>query len=187
MRITPLAVMAACLYSTALTAADEAPCEAGLICANQPQTVVTAVQNAGFTANLKTDSKGPYIMSAAAGYQFSIYFFDCTNAELCRSLQFNVVFAPSDQHTGEYANGYNRLFRYAQASALPGKELRLSYDLNTEGGITRANFDGILRNWSGALGSFVTYARQQQMAPAPMVPPNAPSATTSATSVKKPI
>jgi hypothetical protein len=168
-----LTALIAAGVSAPLAAADESGCGAGLVCAADPQTVVNAIQKNGYRADLRPDPVGPYIASAASGYRFHVMFNDCVAGEKCTSLQFSILFPANSIHTAQYANGYNVRYRFAQAGALQNGELRLSYDINTHGGLTDSNFAAILANWSGAIGAFSAYAREQA-APVPPIPPTAP-------------
>jgi hypothetical protein len=164
--------LTALAFASPLHAADQNVCGKDLICAADPQTVVTALQQGGYRAELISHPKGPYIASSAEGYRFHVLFNDCNNGVACRSLQLSVLFTASDIHTAAYANGFNARYRFLQVGALPNKQLRLSYDLSTEGGITRTNFSAVLASWADSLRLFTGYAREQAEAtpPAPTSP-----------------
>ena len=173
---TVLAAIAASAQPIPVTIPAASACGTDLICAADPQTVVTALQQGGFRAELLSDSAGPYISSSAEGYKFFVLFNDCKEGKDCTSLQFNILFAASDLHTPQYANAFNVRYRYIQVGALPNKELRFAYDLNTKGGITKANFYSLLGTWSGALRSFATFSREQAAAAVPPPAPTVPNA-----------
>lgn len=177
MRAIPFAALAVSLFSSASVAAPDSVCGKDLICAADAQTVVVALQDSGYRAELSSDEAGPYIASAASGYRFVIFFNDCTMARDCKSLQFNLRIGARDFHTAPYANDYNRRYRFAQLSAQTNNELRLSYDINTIGGKTKANFSAILADWAAAIGAYVNYDREQESLakPVPVAPPAAPT------------
>lgn len=177
MRTIHFSALAVCLLSSASAYAQGSLCGKNLICAADPQTVVAALQDSGYRAELGSDEAGPYIVSAASGYRFVIFFNDCTAARDCKSLQFNLRIGARDFHTAPYANGYNRRYRFAQLSAQTNNELRLSYDINTIGGKTKANFTAILSDWAGAIGAYTNYDREQASSAnqAPIAPPAAPT------------
>lgn len=166
-----LAALAASTTANPVVAIDTPVCGHDLICAADPQTVVSALQKRGFRAELVSDPTGPYIASGAEGYAFYVLFNDCKDGKDCTSLQFNILFAESDRHTPQYANAFNIRYRYIQVGALPNNKLRFAYDLNTMGGITKENFYALLGIWSGALRSFANFSREQA---ALSVPPAAP-------------
>ena len=86
---------------------------------------------------------------------------DCEGGLKCSSLQFNVLFASDERHTAAYANGFNLRYRYLQLAAKDNNELRLTYDIDTTGGLTKANFNSVLNNWAKGLGAFLIYVRDQ--------------------------
>ena len=61
-------------FSTTANAADEDICQTDLVCASDPQSVVTALLDNGDRAKLEKDSSGHYIKSAAGGYNFEVIF-----------------------------------------------------------------------------------------------------------------
>src|SRR3546814_6377613 len=69
-------IVAASLWMAALAtpglAADREACGAGLVCASDPQTVVKALQAAGYKALLSKSKQtgNPKIESAASGYDY---------------------------------------------------------------------------------------------------------------------
>lgn len=71
-------------------AADTEPCGANLVCASDPQSVVQALQAEGYKAALGKSSQtgNPKIESAASGYNYTIYFYECEQGRQCGSLQF---------------------------------------------------------------------------------------------------
>ncbi len=169
----PTAALLVTLSSSG-NAVDENACAADMVCASSPASVATALQGAGYRAELKKDEVGEFISSAAGGYNFLISFIGCREGIKCDSLQFSIVFKPHPDQTAEYANGFNLKYRYLQAAARENKELRLTYDLNTMGGVTRRNFTDVVDMWSRGLGSFTTYVRDEaakKIIPAPPAPP----------------
>ena len=156
-----IVLLALATISTAAHAADEDTCAQDMVCASNPQSVVTAMQDAGYRAKLEKDTTGPYIKSAAAGYNFEVIFLGCKESIKCDSMQLNLLFAASDAHTPEYANGFNVQYRYLQAAATSNKQLRIALDVTTIGGVTKRNFKDMLDTWSRGLNAFLTYANQQ--------------------------
>jgi Putative bacterial sensory transduction regulator len=165
-------------FSTAAYAIDENTCQPDMVCASSPASVVAALQDAGYRAQLKKDSVGEYISSAGGGYNFLVTFQGCKETVKCDSLQFGITFTPHEVQTAEYANGYNLQYRYVQAAAKENKELRLSYDVTTIGGLSKRNFTDIVDIWTRGLAGFSTYVKEQaakKVAPAPVLPaPPAP-------------
>src|SRR3546814_1106778 len=113
-------IVAASLWMAALAtpglAADREACGAGLVCASDPQTVVKALQAAGYKALLSKSKQtgNPKIESAASGYDYSIFFYECEQTLHCGSLQFQVSFEDDGGNTPELANKWNKDKRFAQ-------------------------------------------------------------------------
>ena len=62
-----------------------------LVRAQDPQSLVRAMQANGYTAQLTVDSTGdPMIRSAAGGTNFQVLFYNCTNHRECATVQFHV-------------------------------------------------------------------------------------------------
>lgn len=141
--------VAALLVSTAASAT----CPANTVCASDPETVVAALTTAGYKAKLSKDKTGdPTIESAASGYEFSVFFYGCTEGEDCTSLQLQAGWTADDKHTASYANKWNLVKRFGQMSIKEDKSLSLSYDVAAGGGINTANFADILEWWESVLG-----------------------------------
>jgi hypothetical protein len=150
------------LAAPAAFAADPAPCGSGLVCASNPRSVADAVIAAGYKAQLTKDDIGdPRIESAASGYKFNIFFYDCEENKACAALQFNISFADDGKNTLAMVNDWNRKKRFMQMSVLPDKSLRVSYDVTTKGGMTAANFADVVDWWSVMLGELGVYFKEQ--------------------------
>jgi Putative bacterial sensory transduction regulator len=163
-------------FSTAAYAVDENACQPDMVCASSPASVVAALQEAGYRAQLKKDNAGEYISSAGGGYNFLLTFNGCIETIKCDSLQFIITFTAHEVQNAEYANGYNLKYRFLQAAAKENKELRLSYDVTTIGGLSKRNFTDIVDIWTKGLASFSSYVKEQAAkktapSPAPPAPP----------------
>lgn len=140
--------------------AASAACPSGTVCADDPQTVVRAMQDAGFRAKLGAmKSNGdPFIESAAGGYDFEVQFNDCTDHKDCKSLMFVVSFNNDDGgNTMELANKWNRGHRFSQMAFDDRQWLNVSYDVTTVGGLTKDNMASVLNWWSLVLGDIRTF------------------------------
>lgn len=157
-----LAVLMIGLGAFPALAADTAPCGRGLICANAPKSVADAISAAGYKAQLGTDDVGdPKIRSAANGYDFNIFFYDCDKGKACAGLQFQIIFADDGKNSLALANEWNRKKRFAQMSIQPDKSLRVSYDVTTKGGMTAANFADVVDWWAVMMGELRVYFKEQ--------------------------
>lgn len=165
MRIHTL-ILASAFVSCSANAVDSENCGAGLICASKPETVVEAIQAAGYRAKLDKDKGGdPMISSEASGYDFEIYFYGCEKSKDCTSLRFQTTFKAEPDNTPEYANAWNNKKRFIQAS-VEDQALTLGYDLTTVGGVNVKNFEDVASWWSEMLGDFAIFVKEQDAAAA---------------------
>jgi len=147
--------MAAAIAAILAVPAQAAPsCPAGLVCASNPQTVVSALQKLGYKALLGTseNSGNPKIDSSAAGYDYTIYFYDCRPEKGCGSLGFTVVFEDDGTNTAKLANAWNRDNRFSQMAVNDNGTLAFTYDVTTVGGLNQANFADVVDWWQVMLG-----------------------------------
>jgi len=161
-----LTTMAGCLlafgsFASSAWAGDTTICGKGLVCATVPQTLVAAIKKAGYPAELGKDSKGsPRINSEANGYKYEIYFYGCTEGNLCDSVQFYISFNDALTNGMELANLWNTKKRFLQMAYDENKEIRFSYDVSTIGGITPDNFADILAWWDAMLGEIPDFVEE---------------------------
>ena len=144
-------------------ASDPDPCAANMVCASDPSSIVKALQAAGYQAALgKSEKTGnPKISSAASGYKFTIYFYECEQNVKCGSLQFLVSFADDGTNTPELANKWNTSKRFIQMSVDDDKSLAASMDVGTIGGLNQKNFADVLDWWSTMLGELNKFFKAQ--------------------------
>jgi Putative bacterial sensory transduction regulator len=115
-KLTVFIAIAVTVFFSSSASADS-KCPDGLVCASAPETVVKAMQEAGFRAKLDKDKTGdPLISSEASSYAFDIFFYGCENSKNCTSLQFQTSFGAEEDNTPEYANAWNTKYRFVQAS-----------------------------------------------------------------------
>ena len=162
------------LAASAASAKDAKPCPAGLICASRPETVVAALQAAGYKAKLGKDNQDdPSVSSAAGGYDFDILFYGCEQHVNCDSLQFRLTFSAYENHNAEIANAWNRDKRLLKAEARPDRRLVFNYDLSTVGGLNQTNFADVADWWALMLGEVDKFFRDHP--PGKAVPAGATS------------
>lgn len=153
MRLTLLAAAAVALFAILPAAAqDRQPCGAGLVCANNPETVVQALAKANFAPKPSTDGDGDPMIEAGGGpYRFSVYFYGCEKHRNCDSLRFEVTFDKDPAATIQLANKWNADHRFVSAAVKPDGRFVLSYDVATIGGATQRNFADTLDWWNSML------------------------------------
>lgn len=137
-------------------AADKDPCGRDMICASAPQTVVEALQAAGYKAVLSKSKQtgNPMIESAASGFNFHVFFYECEENKGCASLQFSTSFNNDDgANSADLANKWNSDKRFSQMSFDPSdKSLNFAYDVSTFGGLNKKNFADVIDWWETMLG-----------------------------------
>jgi len=135
-----------------------APAAAEMITAKDPQSVVRAMQAAGYQAKLEADKVGdPMVKSASSGSQFGVYFYNCTDHKNCASIQFQTGF---DTETGkapslEVINKWNTTKRYTAAYLDDEGDPGLSMDVNLDkGGISSDLFEDDLAIWTSLISDY---------------------------------
>ena len=137
-----------------------ASCPAALICASNPEGIVSSLQAQGFKAVLaKSETTGnPKISSSAAGYSFTMFFYGCADGKECSSLSFSVTFDDDGTNSADLANEWNADKRFSAMSYdASDKTLTLSYDVTTVGGINQVNFADVVDWWQTMLGQARTF------------------------------
>lgn len=139
----------------AATAPAPVVCAKDMVCAASPETVVSALQAAGYRAKLTRDekTKAPQIASAANGYNFDIYFYGCKEGENCNSLSFWITFSKDPINSVNLANEWNSDKRFSAMSYDPKDgSLAITYDVSTVGGLNQDNFADVIDWWSSIMG-----------------------------------
>ncbi|KTF70371.1 hypothetical protein ATB93_04995 [Sphingomonas sp. WG] len=147
-----LAVLAAVLFV--------APAQAQ-VRSTDPQSIVKALQDAGYKSELTKDGEGdPLIRSAASGYKFAILFFNCEAHQKCGDIQFYIGF--TNKLTAERANLWNSKHRFARVYSDAQGEAALEYDLNLEDqAIPTALFRKDLELWDMLVGRFAAFVDEK--------------------------
>ncbi|BAV63995.1 YbjN domain-containing protein [Sphingobium cloacae] len=158
--------LAVAAFATPAFALDEEPCGKNMVCASNPQSVADAVQAAGYKAVLSksTTTGNPMIESAASGYNYSIFFYECEDGKKCGSIQFQISFEDDGANTFELANKWNSSKRFSQMAVSDDKSLVVSYDVATIGGLNRKNFADVVDWWALMLGELSKFFKEN---PAP--------------------
>ena len=126
--------------------------------AGDPERLADLMRRAGFRAEMATDGVGdPMIRSAASGKLFRVMFYECTNNEDCRSIQFRAAFDLADGTTADRMNEWNENERWTRAYVDDEGDPILEYDVNFEGGVSPDNFQDSLRVWERSLGRFIRH------------------------------
>jgi len=140
----------------ALVSAASAPGAEQLVRAQDPQSLVRAMQANGYTAQLTVDSTGdPMIRSAAGGTNFQVLFYNCTDHRECATVQFHVGYDLKTAPSLESINDWNRTQRFGSAHLDKENDPILEMDVDLDdGGLSPLLFIDNLEFWTSALGRF---------------------------------
>lgn len=132
------------------------PAQAQMVRAQQPETLIAALQEAGYAAKLETDGAGdPMISSGVGGTQFKVFFYNCTDHKACATVQFHSGYTVKKRVELTQINEWNRTQRFGRAH-LDGKGdpiLQMDLDLD-DGGVSRLLFIDNLEFWTSVVANF---------------------------------
>ena len=129
-----------------------------LIYAEDPQIVAALIEDNGFPAEIGVDNVGdPMITSAAHGYDFFVYFYDCTDNVDCQAVQFNTTFDMVSGLSLTRAQDFNKERRWVKVYLDDENDPRVEMDYNLRGGVSADNFNDTLDWWQLMMGEFVSY------------------------------
>jgi len=129
-----------------------------LIDASVPDAVAALMQDMGFKAAVGVDSIGdPLINSAAQGYKFTVFFYDCTDHVDCQAIQFSASFDMTDGMSLIKAEQFNRDKRWAKVYLNDQSDPVLEMDLNLRGGVSVENFNDTFDWWTIVMDEFIQY------------------------------
>ena len=139
-----------------LAAVTAAPASAQMVRAQDPQSVVRAMQAKGFVAELGTDRLGdPMIRSASSGTNFQVFFYNCADRKECATIQFNVGFDLKESPSLETINEWNRTQRFGRAFLDKERDPALQMDVDLDdGGVSQELFADNLEFWTSVLARF---------------------------------
>ena len=144
----------AVFFAMALAAA--APASAQLVKAQDPDTLVRALQNGGYQAKLGVDKVGdPMITSGYSGTTFQIFFYNCTNHKECATVQFHSGYHLEKPVTLETMNAWNQSQRFGRGflDKVNDPILEMDVDLD-DGGLSPALFIDNIEFWTSILTRF---------------------------------
>jgi hypothetical protein len=147
-------MIARCFTAAALLAIS-APALAQTVTAD-PQRLVSALQSAGYQADLGKDNTGdPMISSAAAGSKFVVLFYNCTDHAACQTIQFQTAWAMKNKPTLSAINEWNHGNRFGRAYLDKEGDPGIVMDVNLDkGGMPASLFRDNLEVWAAVLGNF---------------------------------
>lgn len=130
--------------------------QAQTVTAQDPRSVATAMQNAGYKAELTKDPTGdPLINSTSSGSSFAIYFYNCTNNKDCRTIQFSSAYTRDKTPTTDSMNDWNNSKRFARAYVTSKGTARVEMDLDLDdGGMSKMLFEDNVEYWVALMAQF---------------------------------
>ncbi len=150
-------ITGAMLALAPLTASAQANAQA-LVDATDPAVLASLIQDLGYKAKLTTDSVGdPMISSSAHGYDFDVFFYDCTDNANCRAIQFSASFDMTDGMSLTRAEDFNRDKRWVKVYLNDESDPRIEMDYNLYGGVSVANFNDTVDWWQVMMQQFIDY------------------------------
>ncbi|HYD36053.1 MAG TPA: YbjN domain-containing protein [Allosphingosinicella sp.] len=132
------------------------PGEAQMVKGQDPESVVRALQGAGYAAKLGVDKVGdPMITSGVSGTTFQIFFYNCTDHKECATVQFHSGYDLSQPVTLERINEWNRSQRFGRAYLDKENDPILEMDVDLDdGGVSQLLFIDNIEFWASVLGNF---------------------------------
>ncbi|HSI16552.1 MAG TPA: YbjN domain-containing protein [Sphingomonas sp.] len=132
-----------------------ATAQAQNITAQNPQSVASAMQRAGYAAQLSKDTSGdPMITSSSGGSSFTVFFYNCTNHVNCATIQFFAGY-PSNTVSLSVINGWNSDHRFGRAYLSDKGSSRVEMDVDLDdGGMSYGLFEDNLQFWVATMAAF---------------------------------
>jgi hypothetical protein len=140
------------------------PAQAEQVRAQDPESLVTALRNAGYAAKLGTDKVGdPMITSGINGTTFQIFFYNCTDHVECATVQFHSGYDLTSSPTLASLNEWNRAQRFGRAYLDKENDPILEMDVDLDdGGLAPALFIDNIEFWASILGKFEQHIGYRQ-------------------------
>lgn len=159
--------LAAAMWGTGAAAADDAK----MLDLSKPEVVAQATRDAGYRAELKTNSKGePFISSATNGSDFTIEFYGCKAKIDCGSLQFYSFYKKDAYYTLEMVNEWNARKRFMKIAIDSDGDLSQYMDFTAIGAQSQKTFADML-DWYTVMDSELSkFLKEKRDAATPAAP-----------------
>ena len=144
------------LAMAAFAAAWALPAQAQMVRGQDPATLVRALQQAGYAAQLGTDKVGdPMITSGVSGTSFQIFFYNCTDHKACATVTFHSGYDLASSPGMDSINEWNRTKRFGRAYLDKENDPILEMDVDLDdGGLSPALFIDNIEFWASVLADF---------------------------------
>ena len=145
--------------AVALAFGSAAGAAAPMVRAQDPQSLVSAMQKAGYKAELGTDKVGdPMISSGYSGSTFQVFFYNCTDHKACATVQFHAGYDFNEALPLETLNAWKKSQRFGRAYLDKEDDPILEMDVDLDdGGVAPLLFIDNLEFWTSSLGKFETH------------------------------
>lgn len=132
---------------------------AGMITAENPQTVLDELSSLGYPGKLgKLDNGRPTISLRIAGFSTYIDFYDCSDDMTdCYTLLFSATADMKDGTTLELANKWNSDKITGRVWLDDDKDPTIDLSLTTYSGVSTEVFDQTLKLWADDIDEFKSY------------------------------
>ena len=156
--------MAYLKFAALLALAAATPATAQMVRAQDPQSLVKALQASGYAATLGTDRVGdPMISSGVAGTTFQIFCYNCTNHRECATVQFHSGYHQKASPPLTTINEWNRTQRFGRAYLDKENDPILEMDVDLDdGGLSPLLFIDNIEFWSSVLSRFEKHIGYRQ-------------------------
>lgn len=124
-----------------------------------PASLVRAMQNAGYRAELAVDNIGyPMVRSSTQGINYAIFFYGCLdNGTQCTNVQFEATFTMNAPLSAESMNEFNSAKRFIRVVVNEEGNPAIRMDVNMSGGITEDQFLDMINLWDILVGDFLVH------------------------------
>jgi hypothetical protein len=144
-------------WTVAIAAAGiSLPAQAQMVSAKKPETLVSALQAAGYSAKMEKDGTGdPMIVSGTNGHPFRVIFYGCKEHKDCATITLAAGFDKKSATSLDSINEWNRKNRFGRAYLDEEGDPILGMDVDLDdGGLSRALFTDNLEFWAAVTGAF---------------------------------
>ncbi|MES2137300.1 MAG: YbjN domain-containing protein [Pseudomonadota bacterium] len=142
--------------AVAALAAAAPVAQAEMVRAQDPQSLVNAMQANGYVAKLGIDKVGdPMITSGASGTTFQVFFYNCTDHKDCATVQFHSGYDFAQPLPLETLNEWNKSERFGRAFLDKENDPILEMDVDLDdGGVPPLLLIDNLEFWTSILAKF---------------------------------
>lgn len=151
-------------FVAALAAAWAIPASAEPVQAQNPKSVLKALQDAGYPGVLATDKVGdPLINTGVSGTSIQIFFYNCTDHKDCATVQFNSGYDLAQPVSLERINQWNSSQRFGRAYLDKENDPILQMDVDLDdGGMSPLLFIDNIEFFSSILTNFEKHIGYRQ-------------------------